>query len=53
MYILTERGAILKQYSLFDGGSVPSAYTWIRLNGYQILSVQLVQGYYYIIVRRV
>lgn len=52
MYILTERGSILKQYSLFDDGSVPSAYTWIRVNGYRILSVQLIHGHYYIIVGR-
>lgn len=52
MYILTEKGQILQQYSRYDAGAVPAAYSWIRNNGYCILSVQLVQGYYYVIVSR-
>ena len=53
MYILTEKGQILQQYSRYDAGSVPAAYTWIRNQGLRILSVQFVQGYYYVIVSRV
>lgn len=53
MYILTEKGQILQQYSRYDAGAVPDAYSWIRNNGYRIVSVQLVQGYYYVIVGRV
>ena len=53
MYILTEKGQILQQYSRYDAGAVPAAYSWIRSQGFQILSVQLVQGYYYVIVGRV
>ena len=41
----------MQQYSRYDVGAVPAAYTWIRDNGLQILSVQFVQGYYYVIVR--
>lgn len=52
MYILTETGQILQQYSRYDAGSVPSAYRWIRENGYSIRSVQIILGYYYVIVRR-
>ena len=53
MYILTENGQILQQYSRYDARAVPSAYSWIRNQGLLILSVQMVQGYYYVIVRRV
>lgn len=51
MYILTEKGQILQQYCRYDVRSVPAAYTWIRDHGLRIMSVQLVQGYYYVIVR--
>lgn len=52
MYILTEKGQILQQYCRYDVRSVPVAYSWIRNNGFCIVSVQFVQGYYYVIVRR-
>ena len=52
MYILTEKGQILQQYSLYDARTVPAVYTWIRDHGLRIQSVQLVQGYYYVIVGR-
>ena len=53
MYILTERGQILQQYSRYDAQAVPAAYTWIRNRGFRIMSVQFVQGYYYVIVSKI
>lgn len=50
MYILTEKGQILRQYSRYEARTVPDAFSWIRNNGFYIVSVQLVQGFYYVIV---
>ena len=51
MYIVTEQGKLLNQYSKFDPGTVPAAYRWIALHGYRVVSVQCVMGNYYLIVR--
>ena len=51
MYIVTESGVLLEQYSKWDIGSIPLAYRWIQDHGYQIVSVQSIMGNYYIIVR--
>lgn len=52
MYILSMAGVTLASFDKWDISSVAKAERWIKEHGYIIWKCEIINGMYYVIVRR-